>query len=151
MATHTNERKYVCEVCQSAYKQVGHLTTHMMTHGIGIKRWYACKLCQKYFYNKGNYKVSRLGSQIVPIICHQLSLMVPSQRRNTCLSMRWPAARYCNVAVASSDSVDAKNWMHTRCRNMSKLNMHKIQLDDGAWMAAIHRRFTQATFDTHSI
>lgn len=57
LTTHTNERKYICEVCNNAYKHVGHLTTHMMTHGIGIKKWYECKLCQKYFYNKGNYKV----------------------------------------------------------------------------------------------
>lgn len=57
MVTHTNDRKYKCDVCDKSFNQVGHLTTHLMSHGIGIKKWHQCRMCEKQFYNRGNLKV----------------------------------------------------------------------------------------------
>lgn len=57
LAIHTNDRKYKCDECGKSFKQIGHLTTHLLSHGIGIKKWHNCRMCEKQFYNKGNLKV----------------------------------------------------------------------------------------------
>ena len=54
MYTHTGERPYKCEVCESEFKRRGTLKNHMRMH-TGEKP-YKCDVCHSYFTQSKNLK-----------------------------------------------------------------------------------------------
>ena len=55
LATHSSDRPYKCDVCDSTFKDKGYLRKHIITHS-GFKK-YRCDKCDKRFAHRGNLSV----------------------------------------------------------------------------------------------
>ncbi|KAF7285999.1 hypothetical protein GWI33_008302 [Rhynchophorus ferrugineus] len=68
MASHSNERKYSCDECGSAFKLTNHLQRHRLVHtSIGKHK---CTTCEKAFKSPYNLKVHMRSHQDVkPFAC----------------------------------------------------------------------------------
>ena len=54
MRINTNEKPYECDVCDEAFRQLGHLKIHMRIHT--NERPYECDVCDKAFRDSSTLK-----------------------------------------------------------------------------------------------
>lgn len=52
LISHSNEKKYVCEICAKSFKHHQGFSTHMRKHDGSLQKKFICGHCGKAFYNK---------------------------------------------------------------------------------------------------